>query len=714
MPRNWVHERLNSADAVVLVDGVDEVADSRRGEVRKWLRDLVGTFPDVRLVVTSRPHAVEEGWLEADGFAETDLQPMEIGSIEKFIDHWHDAVSREVNEDEAARLPDLASKLKATLRSNRAIRRLTTNPLLCGVICALHRDTNEQLPEDRLDLYERCCSMLLERRDLESGLALTCYPRLGYRQKRALLNDLAYWMIKNEWTEIAASSATERLGKKLENLKTDQRDGVPITRESVLHFFLERSGMLREPAEGKLDFAHRTFQEYMAAHAAVEEGDIGILSSHATNPRWREVIVLSAGLARPAERRALISSLLINGDKNQGDQYQLHLLAAACLDTAVDLDADVKSEVASRVRRLVPPKSMSAAISLAESAGEIAVPFLKYDRYLSARDAAACVRTLGLVASVEALQMLADYANDGRMTVLRELVRSSERFDVGEYVRIVASRMDARNLPNDAIGQALVRFGAQGLWNVDAVNDLSLFRTWAYDITELKRFPNLRVLNLRGLILQDFSPLRFLDGLQELILWDSNIRDISPLRGLTKLKYLDFAGTFINDLSPLSDMAQLESLDLRGAMHHSIPSMPKLPSLRTLYVTALDLTGLEGICQLTRLTLSGHQIRDLTPIEGFTDLEFLDIFASKVTDLAPLRRLTRLQHLDLLTDATDIEPLRGLTTLSFLALRAMAVSDLSPLWGLNNLQVLWLGRGVSDEQISAFRSAHPAVRIEFS
>ena len=345
-----------------MIDGVDEVAEAKRDDVRAWVKELSDSFPDVRLIVTSRPHAVEEGWLEADGFGEADLQPMGIGNIENFIDHWHRAVAEEVERDEqAARLKTLAGNLKETVRSNRSIRRLTTNPLLCAVICALHRDTNEQLPEDRIELYERCCSMLLGRRDLESGLALTGYPRLNYRQKRALLDDLSYWMIKNEWTQVTAGSARDRLGKKLENLQTEAKDGPPATAENVLGFFVERSAMLRQPVEGKIDFAHRTFQEYMAAQAAVDEGDKGVLAKNATNPQWREVIVLGAGLARPHERRELITSLLKKGDDSEKDRLQLHLLAASCLDTAVALDMKVKAGVENRVKKLVPPATMSAS-----------------------------------------------------------------------------------------------------------------------------------------------------------------------------------------------------------------------------------------------------------------------------------------------------------------------------------------------------------------
>jgi hypothetical protein len=87
MPRGWVHKTLESGNAVVMVDGVDEVAESRRTEVRDWLKDIVNTFPKCRFIVTSRPHAVEQNWLEREEFLHADLQPMDMVGVETFIDH---------------------------------------------------------------------------------------------------------------------------------------------------------------------------------------------------------------------------------------------------------------------------------------------------------------------------------------------------------------------------------------------------------------------------------------------------------------------------------------------------------------------------------------------------------------------------------------------------------------------------------------------------
>ncbi len=68
----------------------------------------------------------------------------------------------------------LAGRLKRRLEETPAIARLTVNPLLCAVVCALHRERNENLPETPVDLCEKLCEMLLLRRDNErSGPVLS-------------------------------------------------------------------------------------------------------------------------------------------------------------------------------------------------------------------------------------------------------------------------------------------------------------------------------------------------------------------------------------------------------------------------------------------------------------------------------------------------------------------------------------------------------------
>src|SRR5947207_5690185 len=100
-----------------------------------------------------------------------------------------------------------------------------------------------------------------------------------------------------------------------------------ITGADFRKFCVERSSIIREPVLGKIDFAHRTFQEFLAARAVLDEGDIGILLLNAHNDQWREIIILAAGLAANSVREKLISELITRGDTDSEHRSQFHLLA---------------------------------------------------------------------------------------------------------------------------------------------------------------------------------------------------------------------------------------------------------------------------------------------------------------------------------------------------------------------------------------------------
>jgi len=511
MPGGWVHDQLRSGRAIVLVDGVDEVPQLQRSEVRSWLKELAETYDGARFIVTSRPHAVEEGWMESEGFEDAELQAMELPDIHALIDHWHAAVREELQEEEEkAELLDLAKNLKDVVRRSRPIRNLASNPMLCAMLCALHRDRRQQLPSDRIELYEACSSMLLERRDIERRIELRDYPHLSYRQKRALLEDLAYWMMTNNWPMVAVERADEGLSRKLENMAL-AREGV--TAPDVRRLFIERSGMIREPILGQIDFTHRTFQEFLAAQAALDEGDIGVLVSNAHDDQWREVIILAAGLASTKVREELISGLMERGDREARRRHELHLLAVACLETSVELGPVVRREVQKRLAKVVPPRNVTEAKALA-SAGELAVPYLAAGVKERATVAAACVRALSLIGSEAALTALEGYGSDPRSTVWKELFKAVDSFERQEYHRRVLSQFQAKHLA------------------LERVSSLDGFQFMS----------SLTSLTVRG---------------------SAQVSGLSPLEALTNLRRLELSRFGqVSDLSPLAALTNLSSLDL--------------------------------------------------------------------------------------------------------------------------------------------------------
>ena len=72
MPKGWVHAVLKSERAIVLIDGVDEIPAFQREDVSTWLKDLAETYPAARFIIASRPHAIEEGWMDHEGLSDAD------------------------------------------------------------------------------------------------------------------------------------------------------------------------------------------------------------------------------------------------------------------------------------------------------------------------------------------------------------------------------------------------------------------------------------------------------------------------------------------------------------------------------------------------------------------------------------------------------------------------------------------------------------------
>ena len=690
MPKKWMHAVLESGEALVLIDGLDEVPATRREEVRVWLTELVETFPNARYIVTSRPHAVEDGWMNHEGFEDAELQPMSISDIQLFIEHWHKAVREELQEDtEKAELPLLAEHLKRAVKSSRSIRTMATSPLLCAMLCALNRDRRKQLPADRIELYEACTQLLIERRDKERHIELLDYPSLTYRQKRVLLEDLAYWLVKNGWSEVERQQVERRFTRKLTNMPNIASE---VTGSDVCRYFIERTSIVREPAVGTIDFTHRTFQEFLAAHAAIDDEDMGLLIQNAHNDQWREVIILASGIAPKKVREYLLQELIKQGDKVKKNRYQLHLLAVSCLSSFVELGQDLRSEVEKRLSKLIPPKKMVDSRALA-LAGELAIPYLSKDKHYPDPINKICIRTLALINGDMALDALEEYAYNASPTLINELVRAWEHFDTETYAERILSKAFERVNKLRINGLSSLA-GFQYFTSITALTLLDCEEI--EDLTPLSALTKLTSLSLSICEeIEDLTPLSALTKLTSLSLSNcERIKHINALATLTCLTSLKL--TFcrnVSDFKPLSKLRQLTSLDLTSCPRiHDLFPLTNLKQLTTLDLSFCEqISGLTPLASLTRLTSLNlthcSKVEDLTPLASLTRLTSLNLTdCSRISDLSPLKSLAHLTSLDLSNcfRVYDLCPLVDLAHLTLLNLtNCPARNDLSPLANLS-------------------------------
>lgn len=638
MPDGWVHEQLRLGHALVLLDGVDEVPSERRPALLQALDQMVESYPLARYIVSSRPAAVSRRnwpqwheWAKRMGFVEATIQPMTRGDIERFVDYWHNAYAEGCREeDDRNDIPLLPPRLKRLLVERTPLRRLASNPLLCAMICALHLKHRHQLPAERVLLYEKAVEMLIEDRDKWREVSYgNEYALLTTRQKLALIRDFAYRMMRNGESDLSFAEADGAFDSRLDDF--DLQPGT--TGEQIRRLFVERAHLLREPVGGRLDFAHRTFQEFLAAQAIARGREMDFLLQKIDDDQWRETIVLAAGLFEPGEVTQLLRSLLVGGAKPAKKERREETamrrakgqaLALACLETCVELPRAVRQEVLSQAEALFPPQSDEVARGIA-AAGDLAVPYLQANPRHSEQEAARCIDALAYIGSETALAMIEMYATDTRSQVSEAIGRAWGRFERQEYVRRVLAR----------------------------ATHLSLSNAHTSDLIALQRLTKLSKLSIVNSQISDLAPLQQLTNLVELSIVHAPVSDLAPLRKLTALAYLNIERTQASDLAPL-----------------------------------------RGLCALVELRLGGTPVSDLRPLQGHPVLSRLGIERTRVNDLTPLRTLASLTELKMgLALAADLSPLMGCTRLKYLSVTGSRIRDWGELHDHQGLQIVDVSLG---------------------
>ncbi|MFF4433367.1 NACHT domain-containing protein [Streptomyces sp. NPDC001513] len=543
-PEGWEGRVLRDGRALLLVDGIDEIPEAEREPARDWLTDLITAYPGNRWLVTSRPSAVRQDWLAGEEFTEVTLAPMSTANVRAFIERWHlaaDDAPRQYGEqllDSVRRKPDLA--------------RLATNPLLCGMICALHRERRGFLPSGRKELYAAALSMLLHRRDRERGLRV---PELAEEPQLQLLQRLAYWLIRNGRTEMDRPRAEALIAAALPAVPAAAALG---DAPAVFGHFLERTGLLRAPTADTVEFVHRTFQDFLGARAALDEGSLGELTAHAEDDQWEDVIAMAVAQGRPRERSEIIETLLAR------DSHRSILLALACLGYAAELAPALRAEVERRAGRLIPPTSVGAARELGRI-GPLVLGLLPPPEEIPAGPAAVhTVQAAGGVLSELAIPFLAGYSGHPSYEVRAELARLWPRFETRRYAAEVISLLPPDQnvtVVSDAELAALAEFSPRRDLNV--VGDVSGEALTAYLGAVRAEY-----LAVRGNPL--LTHLRFLEGQDALhsleVSHCSGIRDLAGLTGLpVRTAVLDLRGDLLPLGPVLAGWASLRDLVLRGA-----------------------------------------------------------------------------------------------------------------------------------------------------
>ncbi|RSM62941.1 ATP-binding protein [Amycolatopsis sp. WAC 01376] len=681
-PANWADRVLRSGKAMILVDGVDEVEPPRRRKVKDWLQELGLTYPEARFVVTSRSAAADQRWLYQEGFGSVLLEPMSPADIHALVDKWHEAaVSVRPEED----LDGARRRLLSQLNNRPHLRTLASSPLLCSMLCALNWAHRSELPRDRMDLYRKALSMLLHLRDTARSITVL----LTEQQKLILLGHLAWRLTSSGKVELPKDEVLEHIAYRLRWIPH-----VDHGAEEVLSHLLERSGVLREPVSGRVDFVHRTFQEFLAASEATEARYLDTLIANAHRDTWRETVIMACGHAKHHQADKLLTEILDRADSEQRYTRRLRLLAAACLETVSNIDPAVIERVEHVIREhLVPPRDLRETQSLASVGPRLLRYLPETTGELSEAAAAATVRAATLTAGDDALQLLRGYAQDPREKVQNQLSEAWQYFDPERFAdevladsplwngkfEVNASRLlpytgRLRHLDALSVSPSEEVYGLDLIEGMPELQELSLHfdENSVVDLTSLADHPTLRKVSLYfAKKYTGLQGLKSLESLEELTIFRA-----SPWRGLEAFGRLAHVRDLsldclqsVTSLAALAAMTSLAGLSISECTRRALAATPPMPGIDMLSLGSSLRTGItaqliaEKFPGLTFLSATAADMTDLIPVADLP-LKSLQLVKCALDDLAPLAAHPTLKSVFIWAapgpDAVDVRALTGL------------------------------------------------------
>ena len=633
-PESWLRQKLESGEALLLVDGVDEVPEANRRLLHESLDAYAAIYPKTLVVVTSRPAAVRaERW--AMSFPHRlAVQPMASSDIEAFIAKWHEAL--------AARRPktlphaDVEGLTRQVLETP-ALRQLAETPLLCAAICYLNRIRRGDIPRRASRLYAAVTEQLAHQLDLDR-LRQEGYERLvpalkglDLDDKLQLLARLALAMVRAEQSSLPLDAALKPIH---EGLAVLHKDHDPT---AVLAALQERSGVLRGASEEVVEFAHNVLKTYLAANRLKEESanarEVLRLAEANTDP---DLVLLAAILSPIADREKLIEALLDAPAPDEPTTRRRQILALRCSIEEVN-SPTLRERLYSLLAEVFPPRDFDEATILADL-GDRAVPHLTHRPELEASYNAASVQCLKRIATLAATGMLDCFLDSDEMAVAEELVEAVHPLRIRAVLE-ACSRMEPLPLLQHPHVFSAIR-----------------------DLAPLEGREDIRQLNLSGTNIGDAS-LRvianfkrllalYLDGTQ---VTEAGLYQIANIEGLQDLS---IAGTDITDVA-IQKIAKIRSLQSLSIENTEITdkALEYIVDIRGLQRLSLCFTKItdEGMKQLANINglkvlwLNDTRITDkgLQHIAGLNDLQELFLEDTKITD-AGLLHVAKIKSLRVL------------------------------------------------------------------
>ncbi|BAU66354.1 unknown protein [Stanieria sp. NIES-3757] len=290
---------------LLLLDGLDEVLGQDNNAVLKEIRRFSEKYSKNLFVVTCRTAAKT---FKLRRFTDVEIAPFTQSQIIAFAQKWFTVFTKKNPQDELDIAVEFIEKLD--LPENLPFRRLAVTPLFLHLACWVFHH-QEKFPSRKAEFYKQCLDLLLGKWDEIRGIERDeIYQGFLLPQKLKLMSQIAAATFEEGNYFFEQRAAEQQISDFISNLPNapTEPEELQLDSEVVLKAIELQHGLLAERVRGIFSFSSLTFHEYFTARKIVASHNLQSLEralerlvSHITEPRWREIFLLTAAMLRSAD-----------------------------------------------------------------------------------------------------------------------------------------------------------------------------------------------------------------------------------------------------------------------------------------------------------------------------------------------------------------------------------------------------------------------------